>query len=106
MSVNKSEKRAPATITSQMGLLLQYHRQMPWASAKAAHCPADRRRSAMSKPTGMVAWKNRNHASGTSQAIRKRPVSSNNAPHRKIEIAILRRRAIIDDQRNLPYFTA
>jgi hypothetical protein len=79
MSVNKSEKRTPATMAIQIGLLLQHARAMPWASVKAAHCPADRRKKAMSKPAGTTPCSNRNQMSGANQAMKKRLVSSNSA---------------------------
>ena len=51
-SVNKSEKRIPASRASQIGFFCQRQSVMAWATEKAAHWPADRRRNAVSRPAG------------------------------------------------------
>src|SRR5690349_12996501 len=81
-SVKKSEKRTPALTASQTGSFGHRQSVMAWASANAAHWPAERRRRAVSRPAGTPEWNTRNHVSGANQAIKKRAVSSKVATQR------------------------
>jgi len=74
-----SENRTPATTASQTGFFRHQVSAIACANANAAHCPAERRNSAISKSVGVEAWSSRNHNSGAIHASTKSTVSSASA---------------------------
>ena len=74
-----SENRTPATTASLTGFFCHQVSAIACANASAAHCPAERRNSAISKSVGVEAWSSRNHNSGAIHASTKSTVSSASA---------------------------